>query len=170
MRLWLIMLAWQTLDTAYSHGLPRLYWSFEVVEGPILYCLSSISHSCQRSNNTVFDIHCPKSISGSEFQLSKSRSSELYWEQALSVPTPLNANKRHLSMPTWRALPAMVPFRKTMPLTLALACTNVDVYVSLWLAEMLSFSHTSLTQNVTQKERLLKKYRLCGCSRMFQNG
>ena len=31
-----------------------------------------------------------------------------------------------------------------------------------------SFNHTSLTQNQTQKERLLKKYRLCGCSRTFQ--
>ena len=57
--------------------------------------------------------------------------------------------------------------RKTTPLMLAVACTNVMVDVSLWLAEMLSFIHTSLTQNQTLKERLLKKYRLC---RTFQNG
>ena len=44
------------------------------------------------------------------------------------------------------------------------------VDVTLWLAEMLSFNRTSLTQNGTQKERLLKKYRLCSCSRTFQNG
>ena len=40
--------------------------------------LSSISHSCQRSNNTVFHMRCPKPIRGPEFQLSKSRSTELY--------------------------------------------------------------------------------------------
>ena len=36
------------------------------------------------------------------------------------------------------------------------------VDVSLWLTEMLSFNYATLTQNGTQKERLLKKYRLCG--------
>ena len=45
-----------------------------------------------------------------------------------------------------------------MPLTLAVACANamvnVNIYVSLWLVEMLSFNPTSLTQNRTQKERL----------------
>ncbi|XP_036965337.1 C-type lectin domain family 4 member A-like isoform X4 [Acanthopagrus latus] len=44
---------------------------------------------------------------------------------------------------------------------------QMDVW--LWLAVMLLFNHTSLTQNWTQKERLLRKYRPCGCSRMFQN-
>ena len=34
------------------------------------------------------------------------------------------------------------------------------------LAEIFSFRHTTLTQ----RERLLKKHRLCGCSRTFQNG
>ena len=76
-------------------------------KGPILYCFSSISHSCQRSNNSVFDMHCPKPISGPEFQLSKNRSTELYSEQSVSVPAPLNANELHLSTPTWRALPAL---------------------------------------------------------------
>ena len=38
-------------------------------------------------------MHCPKPICGPEIQLSKSRSSELYWEQAVSVPAPLNANE-----------------------------------------------------------------------------
>ena len=51
-------------------------------------------------------MHCPKPICGPEFQLSKSHSSELYWEQAVSVPAPLNANERRLSMP---ALPATHP-------------------------------------------------------------
>ena len=43
-----------------------------LIKGPILYCFSSISHSCQTSN-TEFDMHCPKPIHGSEFQLSKSQ-------------------------------------------------------------------------------------------------
>ena len=67
------------------------------IKGPILYCFSSISLSCQGSNKTIC---CP------EFQLSKSPSSELYWEQAVSVPAPLNANELHLSTP---ALPATHP-------------------------------------------------------------
>ena len=48
-------------------------------------------------------MHCPKPIRGPEFQLSKS---ELYWEQAVSVPTPLNANELCLSTP---AVPATHP-------------------------------------------------------------
>ena len=48
-------------------------------------------------------MHCSKPICGPEFQLSKIRSSEVYWEQAVSVPAPLNANELRLSMP---ALPA----------------------------------------------------------------
>ena len=63
---------------------------FTFLKGPILYCFSSISDSCKRSNTTVFDMNCPKPIHDPEFQLSKSRSSELYWEQAVSVPAPLN--------------------------------------------------------------------------------
>ena len=47
-----------------------------VFKGPKLYCLSSIF--TQRSNNTVFDMQCPKLIRSPEFQLSKSHSSELY--------------------------------------------------------------------------------------------
>ena len=38
-------------------------------------------------------MYCPKPLHGSELQLSKSRSSELYWEQAVSVRAPLNANE-----------------------------------------------------------------------------
>ena len=81
--------------------------AFQVfLEGPILYRFSSISHSWQRSNNSVFDMHCPKPIRGPEFLLSKSRSTELYSEQSVSAPAPLNANELRLSTPTWRALPA----------------------------------------------------------------
>ena len=76
------------------------------VKGPILCCFSSFSHSRQRSNSSVFDMHCPKPIRGPEFQLSKSRSTELYSEQSVSVPAPLNANELRLLTPTWRALPA----------------------------------------------------------------
>ena len=51
-------------------------------------------------------MYCPKLIRGPRFQLSKNRSSELYWQQAVSVPAPLNANELHLSTP---ALPATRP-------------------------------------------------------------
>ena len=57
-----------------------------------------------------------------------------------------------------------------IPLTLAVACANVMMDVYICITEMLLFKHASLTQNWTQKERLLNKYRLCGCSRTFQNG
>ena len=70
------------------------------LKGPILYCFSSISKSCQRSNNTVFEMHCPIPIRGPEFQLCKSHSTELYEKQAVSVPAPLNANELHLSTPS----------------------------------------------------------------------
>ena len=133
-------------------------------KGPILYCFSLISHSCQRSNNTLFDMHCPKPIRGPEFQLSKSCSSELHWEQVFPVPAPLNAYELLL------CLACYMPLSGEKMLVVACASLMVDVYISLCVAEMLSFNHTSLTQNRTQKERLLKKYRLCGCSRMFQNG
>ena len=48
-------------------------------------------------------MHCPKPTCGPEFQLSTNHSSELYWEQAVSVPAPLNDYELHLSRP---ALPA----------------------------------------------------------------
>ena len=51
-------------------------------------------------------MYCPKPIRGPEFQLSKSRSTELYWAQAVSVPAPLNANELCLSTP---ALPDTHP-------------------------------------------------------------
>ena len=81
------------------------------------------------------------------------------------MPAPLNAIELRLSMP---ALPAYTP------LSGGGCCLRkrqhelvFTVDVSLWLAEMLSFNHTSLTQNRTQRERLLKKYRtnLTDCSR-----
>ena len=78
-------------------------------KGPILYCFSSISYSCKRSNNTVFEMSYPKPIHGPEFQLSRSCSTELYSDQAVSEPAPLNANELRLSMPTWRSLPATSP-------------------------------------------------------------
>ena len=77
------------------------------IKGPILYCFTSISHSCQRSNNSVFNMYCPKHIRGPAFQLSKSRSAELCSQHSVSVPAPLNANELRLSAPTWGALPAM---------------------------------------------------------------
>ena len=54
-------------------------------------------------------MYWPKPLRGLEFQLSKVSqvsSTEFYWEQAVSVPAPLNANDLHLSMP---ALPATRP-------------------------------------------------------------
>ena len=51
-------------------------------------------------------MYCSKLNRGPEFQLSKSRSSEHYWEQAVSIPAPLNANELRLSTP---ALPATRP-------------------------------------------------------------
>ena len=36
-------------------------------------------------------MNCPKPIRGPEFQLSKMSSAEFYWEQAVSVPAPLNS-------------------------------------------------------------------------------
>ena len=86
---------------------------FCMFKGPILNCFSSISHSGQRSNNTIFEMHCPKPIHGPEFQLSKSHLRELYWEQAVSVPASLNANELCLSTP---ALPATRPSQGDMPL------------------------------------------------------
>ena len=69
-----------------------------------------------------YKMKCPKPIHGSEFQLSKSRSSELFWEQAVSVPASLNANELRLSTP---ALPATCPFQGDGALTLAVARANV---------------------------------------------
>ena len=69
-------------------------------------------------------MYCPKHICGPAFQLSKSRSAELYSEHSVSVPAPLNANELHLSMPTWGALPA-VTLRERKPLMLKVACANV---------------------------------------------
>ena len=43
-----------------------------------------------------------------------------------------------------------VHLRERLPFTLVVACANVYVDVSLWLAKMLLFNHTSLTQNLTQ--------------------
>ena len=73
-------------------------------------------HTAVRSKNSVFDMHCPKSVPGPEFQLSKSRSTELYSKQSVSVPAPLNANKLRLSTPTWRALPATSLSERGCPL------------------------------------------------------
>ena len=53
-------------------------------------------------------MYWPKPLRGLEFQLSKVSqvsSTEFYWEQAVSVPAPLNANELRLSTPTWGALP-----------------------------------------------------------------
>ena len=64
-------------------------------------------HTAVRGSTTLY-LKCiaPKPIRGPEFQLSKSRSSELYWDQAVSVPAPLNVNELRLSAP---ALPATRP-------------------------------------------------------------
>ena len=47
-------------------------------KGPRSCSFSSISHSCQRSISTIFEMYCPKPIRGSEFPPPKSHSSELY--------------------------------------------------------------------------------------------
>ena len=64
-------------------------------------------HTAVKGPKTLFNMYCPKHIPGPAFQLSKSRSAELYSEHSVSVPAPLNANELHLSTPTWGALPAM---------------------------------------------------------------
>ena len=91
------------------------FWSC-VFKGPRLYCFSSISYSCQRSNNTVFEMFCPKPIHGPEFQLSESGH---YWEQVVSVPAPLM-----LMSSVCQCLPYLLhaPLRERMPLRLAVAC------------------------------------------------
>ena len=81
---------------------------------PYYTVFPSISHSW--SNSSVFDMHWPKPIRGPEFKLSKSCSTELYSEQSVSVPAPLNTNELHLSTPTWRALPATSPSGRGCPL------------------------------------------------------
>ena len=48
----------------------------------IILFFINFTHSCQRSINTVFEMHCLKPIRGPEFQLSKSRASELDRESA----------------------------------------------------------------------------------------
>ena len=83
--------------------------------------------------------HCIRNaqpIRGLEFQLSKNRSSELYWKQAVSVPAPLNANKlcQHLPCLLHASL------RERLPFALAVACANLMVDVSLWLTKMLLYS------------------------------
>lgn len=81
------------------------YVSICTFKGPILY-FSSISHSRQRSNNSVFKTSCHKPIYGPEFQPSKSRSGELSWKQTPSLPAPWNAKDLPLSTP---ALPPTCP-------------------------------------------------------------
>ena len=98
---WSVCKTEPTLGTSIS----SLFFSYSL-KGPILYCFLSISHSCQRSKNSLFNMHCPKPMRGPDFQLSKSRSTEFYSDQSVSVPAPLNANELRLSTPTWRALPA----------------------------------------------------------------
>ena len=80
-----------------------------IFEGPILYCFSSISHSCQRSNNTVFDIHCPKRMRGLEFQQFKSRSIELYSERSVCLHLYLESPACYVTL------------RERMPLALAVS-------------------------------------------------
>ena len=89
---------------------------FIYFKGPILYCFSSISQSCLRSSDTVFEMHRPKPICCPEIQLSKSRSSELYWEQAVSVPAPLNANELCLSTPALPATRSIIELQCRRPL------------------------------------------------------
>ena len=95
-------------------------------KGPILYCFSSISHSCQRSSNSVFDMHCPKHIHGPELQLSKSCSAELCSEHSVSVPAPLNANgyvvSTHIQTNTNCSRHVVVK-NETLPRSLLLFCS-----------------------------------------------
>ena len=57
----------------------------------------NVFHHLHTAYNTVFEMYCPKPIRCPEFQLSKIHSTELYWEQAVSVPATLNANQLSLS-------------------------------------------------------------------------
>ena len=70
-------------------------------------------------------MYYPKHIRGPAFQLSESRSAELYSEHSVSVPAPLNANEFGLSTPIWGALPAYVTLRERKRLMLTVACANV---------------------------------------------
>ena len=77
---WLLTVHLQTFLVVVHHWL-SCFLLVAAFKGPILYSFSSISHSCQMSNNTAFEMHCPKPICGPEFQLSKSRSIELCTER-----------------------------------------------------------------------------------------
>ena len=76
----------------------------ELFKGPILHC---------------FFINFTQL---SEVQHCICLSSKLYWEQAVSLPAPLNANELRLLTP---GLPATRPLREKMPLMLEVACANV---------------------------------------------
>ena len=76
------------------------------IKGPILYCFSSISHSCQRSNSSVFDMHCPKPICGPEFSCLKVALQSSIQSSLFLCLHLLDSNELRLSTPTWRALPA----------------------------------------------------------------
>ena len=120
-------------------------WVFSLVKAHILYCLSSTSHSCQRSNNSVFDLYYPKHIRGPAFQLSKSRFAELYSEHFVSVPAPLNANELCLSTPTWGALPCCNTVSKFLDTVRIVSASSLHMIPDflLWQPSSIIISWTS---------------------------
>ena len=87
---------------------------------------------------TVQFLYALSQTHGPKFQLSKSHSSELYWQQAVSVPAPLNANELHLSTPTCLL---QAPLWESMALMLAVACANImaDAYICIAMAHWDAF-------------------------------
>ena len=73
------------------------------------------------------------------------------------MPASLNAYELRLSTPICLLHVPLGDYASYAIDSSANVMVDVYIYVSLWLAEMLSFNQTSLTQNLTQKERLLKK-------------
>ena len=100
----------------YVHLKLYIFWMFASIYSTIkgLDCVANYKH-LKVPYYTVFhqfdsDVRGPTALYSiciaPEFQLSKSRSTELYSEHSVSVPLPLNANELCLSTPIWRALPA----------------------------------------------------------------
>ena len=87
-----------------SHTCPVLY-TYDTVRTADLkvpyYTVFHQFHIAVRGPTTLYSICIASNPFVVEFQLPKSRSTELYSEQAVSVPAPLNANELCLSTPTW---------------------------------------------------------------------
>ena len=105
---------------------------FKRFKGPILCCFSSISHSYQRSNITVFQMNGPKPICGPKFLLAVAQvsSTESRLFLCLHLWMPMNSICQNLPCLL------LVPLRETVPLKLAVACANVmvDIYKCITMA------------------------------------